>query len=103
MPMSKKSNIKINIKKSILFPDVGDRGEDRKGKEVTEDAEDKLIDPSIEGHFSNYMIPSIEELHQHQRTMCLHHIFDGYSIPCRRRLHLSLLVSGAEEREWGSK
>ena len=58
----------------ILFSEVGNGSENRKGNEVTEDAEDELIDSNIEGHFGNYMIPSIEELNQRHGCMCFPHI-----------------------------
>lgn len=44
----------------VLFTNIGDGGKDGKGKEVTEDTENELIDPNIECNFCYHMIPSIE-------------------------------------------
>lgn len=56
-------------KRRILLADIGDGGENRDSEEVAEDAEDELVDPGIEGHFGNYVVAPIEELHHRHRRV----------------------------------
>ncbi len=56
----KKNTEREREKEKLLFTNIGNGGKDGKGKEVTEDTENELIDSNIEGNFCNDMVASVE-------------------------------------------
>lgn len=52
-----------------LLTEVGDGSEDGDGEDVPDDAEHNLVDPNVEGHLGDDVIPAVDQLHRHHRPM----------------------------------